>query len=82
MVIDIKLYSKPTIDFLTGLYKYGARYYNVAEERWTQPDLSGYISWSNAVNGALSYGQTGAIAGSVGGWMCRWCIIVTVLTFT
>ena len=34
-------YSNGYQDVSTGLYKYGARYYNVAEGRWTQPDPSG-----------------------------------------
>ena len=61
-------YSNGYQDTTTGLYKYGARYYNVVEGRWTQMDPSGnnahYVyGGNNPINNAdpsgLAYGNLG-----------------------
>ena len=61
-------YANGYQDSSTGLYKYGARYYNVVEGRWTQTDPSGqdahYVyAGNNPINGAdpsgLAYGAVG-----------------------
>lgn len=34
-------------DFVTGLYRFGARAYDPTLKRWTQPDAGGCVDGSN-----------------------------------